>query len=55
MPGHASHMPERFGLFTLIVLGESIVVLTSAVIHTDWQPASVLAAVFGFAIASCLW
>jgi low temperature requirement protein LtrA len=29
VPGHVSHMPERFGLFTLIVLGESIVVLTS--------------------------
>ena len=55
VPGHASHMPERFGLFTLIVLGESIVVLTSAVIDTDWQPASALAAVFGFAIAACLW
>ena len=55
VPGHASHMPERFGLFTLIVLGESIVVLTSAAIDTDWQPASALAAVFGFTIAACLW
>ncbi len=55
VPGHASHMPERFGLFTLIVLGESIVVLTSAVLDTDWQPASALAAIFGFAIAACLW
>ena len=53
--GHASHMPERFGLFTLIVLGESIVVLTSAVIDTDWQPASALAAIFGFVVAACLW
>ena len=55
VPGHASHMPERFGLFTLIVLGESIVVLTSAVIDAEWQPASVLAAVFGFTVAACLW
>ena len=39
----------------LIGPGESIVVLTSAVIDTDWQPASALAAVFGFAIAACLW
>ena len=23
LPPHASHLPERFGLFTLILLGES--------------------------------
>lgn len=55
VPGHASHMPERFGLFTIIVLGESIVVLTAAVIGADWRPASALAAALGFVIAACLW
>ena len=48
-------MPERFGLFTLIVLGESIVVLTSAVIGTSWGLGSALAAMGGFTVAACLW
>jgi low temperature requirement protein LtrA len=55
VPGHVSHMPERFGLFTLIVLGESIVVLTSGVVETSWQPVSALTAVGGFTVAACLW
>jgi low temperature requirement protein LtrA len=55
VPGHASHMPERFGLFTLIVLGESIVVITAAVVDTDWRPASALVAALGFALAACMW
>jgi low temperature requirement protein LtrA len=55
VPGHASHMPERFGLFTILVLGESVIILTSGVIDTSWQPGSVLAAVGGFVVAACLW
>lgn len=51
MPGHVSHMPERFGLFTLIVLGESIVVLTSGAVDTSWRPVSALTAVAGFTVA----
>jgi low temperature requirement protein LtrA len=55
VPGHLSHMPERFGLFTLIVLGESIVVLTSGGVETSWRPVSALNAVSGFTVAACLW
>jgi low temperature requirement protein LtrA len=53
--GHVSHMPERFGLFTMIVLGESIVVLTSGVVETSWRPVSALPAMSGFTGAACLW
>ena len=53
--GHASHMPECFGLFTLIVFGESTVVITAAVVDTSWRLGSVLVAVFGFALAACMW
>lgn len=53
--GHVSHMPERFGLFTMIVLGESIVVLTSGVVETSWRPVSALPAMSGFTVAACLW
>lgn len=55
VPGHVSHMPERFGLFTLIVLGESIVVLTAAIVGTSWEPVSALTTAGGFAVAACLW
>lgn len=55
VPGHASHMPERFGLFTILVLGESIIILASGVIDTDWQLRSALVAALGFAVAACLW
>lgn len=55
VPGHASHMPERFGLFTMLVLGESIIILTSGVLDTSWQLSSVLTAVGGFVVAVCLW
>jgi hypothetical protein len=55
VPSHVSHMPERFGLFTLIVLGESIVILTSGVVETSWQPVSVLTEVSDFIVAAYLW
>ncbi len=55
VPGHVSHMPERFGLFTLIVLGKSIVVLTSGVVETSWRPVSALTAVSGFTVVACIW
>jgi low temperature requirement protein LtrA len=55
VPGHASHMPERFGLFTILVLGESIIVLASGVLDAEWRLGSSLAAVGGFVVAACLW
>ncbi|WP_086769384.1 low temperature requirement protein A [Nostoc sp. 106C] len=54
-PSHPSHLPERFGLFTLIVLGEAIVSVATATTNIDWRLPSIMAAVGGFAIAACLW
>ncbi len=48
-------MPERFGLFALIVLGDAIVVVGSGVGETGWAWPSLLTAALGFAIAFCLW
>ena len=31
IPPHALHLPERFGLFTIIVLGEAIVAVVTGV------------------------
>ena len=54
-PVQVSHLAERFGLFTIIVLGESIVVTGAALVDTDWNFASVVVAVFGFAVVGCAW
>lgn len=54
-PVHASHLPERFGLFTVIVLGESVVAVVIGVDAARWDPQSVAVGVLGFAIAASLW
>jgi low temperature requirement protein LtrA len=48
-------MPERFGLFTLIVLGESVIAVSAATAQAEWTFAAALTAVFGFALAAALW
>jgi low temperature requirement protein LtrA len=52
---HPRHIPERYGLFTLIVLGESVLAVASGTAGTDWAPAGVLTAVAGFVAAACIW
>jgi len=52
---HPEHLPERFGLFTIIVLGEAIVAVVDGVAEQQWEVKSAIAAVFGFAIAFSLW
>ncbi len=54
-PVHASHLPERFGLFTIIVLGESLVAVVVGIGGVDWHLASAFAAAAGFLVAACLW
>lgn len=50
-----SHLPERFGLFTLIVLGEVIAAVVDGVTEQKWNVQSAIAAVFGLSIAFSLW
>jgi low temperature requirement protein LtrA len=52
---HPRHIPERYGLFTLIVLGESVLAVASGTAGTDWAPAGALTAVAGFVAAACIW
>ncbi len=52
---HSSHLPERFGLFTLIVLGESIVAVVNGVAEQQWNLQSAIAAVFSFSVAFSFW
>jgi low temperature requirement protein LtrA len=52
---HFEHLPERFGLFLIIVLGEAIVSVVNGVSAMEWQFMSVTFAVLGFAIAFSFW
>jgi low temperature requirement protein LtrA len=55
VPTSSAHVPERWALFTLIVLGESVVAVAVATAGSDWHVASATAAVLGFAGICALW
>jgi low temperature requirement protein LtrA len=55
IPTSASHLPERWALFTLIVLGESVVAVAAGTAGTNWRVASSAAAILGFAAVACVW
>ncbi|MEW6127310.1 MAG: low temperature requirement protein A [Acidobacteriota bacterium] len=54
-PYDASHIPERFGLFNLIVIGEAILTGVTGIHGTDWHLLSALIATGSFAIAAAVW
>jgi low temperature requirement protein LtrA len=55
IPTSATHLPERWALFTLIVLGESVVAVAVATAGADWHFTSAAAAVLGFASVAAIW
>lgn len=54
-PVHAHHLPERFGLLTIILLGESVVSLTGSFDALTWTPISMIMGFCGFTLACGLW
>ncbi len=54
-PVSTSHVPERFGLFMIIVLGESVLAVVVGTAHTHWNSAAVVVAVSAFVAAASLW
>jgi low temperature requirement protein LtrA len=54
-PPHPEHLPERFGLFTIIVLGEAITRVVNGVSQINWSITSTLCAIAGFVTAFSLW
>jgi low temperature requirement protein LtrA len=52
---HPEHIAERYGLFTIIVLGESVLAVAVGTAQTGWEPMAVLAGVLGFVVAACFW
>ena len=55
VPIHGSHIPERVGLFTIIVFGESVLGVVVGTTTVSWGIESGAAAALGFAIAGALW
>jgi len=56
IPPDAAHLPERFGLFTIILLGESIVAVMHGMESQEyWSATAALAALQGMGIAFCFW
>src|SRR5712691_3208457 len=55
VPTSGSHLPERWALFTLIVLGESVVAVALRTSGTNWHVDSVAAGVLGFTAVAAIW
>ena len=55
MPLHLEHIPERFGLFTIIVFGETLVITALGLESDDLSVAAGVTAGLGFALACALW
>jgi low temperature requirement protein LtrA len=55
VPLDVSHLPERFGLFTILVLGESIAAVVAGLAHAAWTPAPVVSMVAAIGIATGFW
>jgi len=56
LPPHKEHLPERFGLFTIILIGESLVsVMKGMKSQEDWSVAAASSALLGLTVAFILW
>jgi len=55
LPVDSGHVPERFALFTIVVLGESVGAVALGTAHNDWRLASASTAALGFVVVACLW
>ena len=55
MPVNTHHLPERFGLLTIILLGESVVALGAPLSEGALSAIGVLAVIVGFIMLSAAW
>ena len=52
---HTRHLPERFGLFTIIVLGIAILGVVNGIATHQWTISSMVTAALGLAMTFSLW
>jgi low temperature requirement protein LtrA len=55
VPLHIEHLPERFALFVILVLGETVAAVVTGLHDGNWRPAVVVTAVPAFLVAAALW
>jgi low temperature requirement protein LtrA len=55
LPLHVEHLPERFGLFVILVLGEALGGVVRGVHDAHWAAPAVLAGLVGFVAIAALW
>jgi low temperature requirement protein LtrA len=55
VPLHMEHLPERFGLLVILVLGEAVGGAATGVHDAKWAAQSTVVGAVGFVIAAALW
>jgi low temperature requirement protein LtrA len=55
IPVTTTHLPERFALFTIIVLGESVVAVALGASGSEWNVSGAAVAALGFVAAGAIW
>ncbi|MGN9912238.1 low temperature requirement protein A [Phytohabitans sp. LJ34] len=55
VPLHLEHLPERFGLLVILVLGESVASVVLGVHDTKWDLRAALLAAVSFVAVAALW
>lgn len=55
VPVKSHHLPERYGLLTIILLGESVIMIATKLNEVQWTIATISSAISGFFIISSLW
>jgi low temperature requirement protein LtrA len=55
VPLHIEHLPERFALFVILVLGESVAGVAHGLYDAAWTAAAIPVAVLSFVLAAALW
>ena len=55
VPLHLRHLPQRFGLFVIIVLGETVLAFVVGVAEADWAATAAVFGAIGLTISFSLW
>lgn len=56
VPHDAAHLPERYGLFTIILMGESMVAVMTGMAHQEyWSVRAAGSAVIGMGLIVAIW
>lgn len=54
-PLDSVYIPERFGLFTIIIMGQTIASVVIGLKYANWNPTSIYTSVMAFILAVLIW